>query len=400
MKARVLALAVALLIPNGAQHFSNTRAVAVKDTAHQNYAVVDQDIWQYSRPDLADIRLYSPDGEEVPYSLREKRGGGSAGEVTLQPLELGRKDGQTEFAVDLSSVPEYDRITLQLKTKNFVGHAHVLGASELHAAQPTDLGTFTIYDFSKEKLGSSFTIKLPLSRFTFLRIQLSDPVTPEDVTGVNIAKEQEDKTAWLDLGIKPVIAKKGKDTEITWTASDKVPIERVSFDVDPRDVNFRRDVAFMAGKKLDYVRGGEISRIHMTRNGRKVDSEDLAMDLPTTRAANYKITIHNGDDPPLRLRTVHVLQVERRLYFDPRGNAQLQLFYGDDRAHSPEYDYAKLFSEDENAARAELAAPRHNEAYVPPPDDRPWTDQHPALVWIAMAIAIIGLALIAWKSLR
>ena len=399
MKARVLLLALALLAPEGTEHFSNTRAVTVKDTGHQNYVVVDADIWQYSRPDLADIRLYSAGGDEVAYAIKEQRGSGTS-ESTMPPLELGRRNNQTEFAVDLSSVREYDRITLQLKTHDFVGHAHVFGSNDLHAAQPTDLGAYTIYDFTKEKLGSNFTLKLPLSRFQYLRIQLSDPVVPEDVGGVNIAKQEEEKIGWLDLGIKPTITKKGKDTQISWTAPAKVPIERLVFDVDPNEINFRRDVTVYTGLKNDYVSSGEVTRIRMTRAGRKVESEQLAMELPGTRAANYMVTIHNGDDPPLRLRAVHAMQVERRIYFDPKGNGQFQLFYGDDRAHSPEYDFAKLFEPDENAARAELAAPRHNEAYVPPPDERPWSDRNPVLVWVAMGVAIIGLGIVAWRSLR
>ncbi len=42
----------------------------------------------------------------------------------------------------------------------------------------------------------------------------------------------------------------------------------------------------------------------------------------------------------------------------------------------------------------------NNAAYVPRPDDRPWSDQHPALLWVAILAAVIILGAVALRSLK
>ena len=52
-------------------YFTNVRDVTAVAN-RQNYIVVDEEIWQHARPDLADIRLYKGE-QQVPYVLRERR---------------------------------------------------------------------------------------------------------------------------------------------------------------------------------------------------------------------------------------------------------------------------------------------------------------------------------------
>ena len=56
-------------------YFTNRRTVTPGAAGRQNYIVIDEDIWNHARRDLADIRLYDLRGMQVPYSLIEQRGG-------------------------------------------------------------------------------------------------------------------------------------------------------------------------------------------------------------------------------------------------------------------------------------------------------------------------------------
>jgi len=113
-----------------------------------------------------------------------------------------------------------------------------------------------------------------------------------------------------------------------------------------------------------------------------------------------KVTVDNGDNPPLSISGVEVLSVERRVYFDPQGKSPLHLYYGDSKLDSPVYDYARFFKADPAAARAELGPGTHNEAYRGRPDDRPWSERHKAVLWLAMLLAVIVLAALAIRGLR
>jgi hypothetical protein len=190
----------------------------------------------------------------------------------------------------------------------------------------------------------------------------------------------------------------GRRTLLTWDIIPDVPVDRIALLVDPADVNFRRDVTIVAHN--DTVAQGEVHRIRMRRGGQAVDSEGLTLALGGVHAPRYKLTIENGDDPPLRILGVQVFSIERRVYFDPRGNSTLRLYYGDDRLRAPLYDYAKLFQEPENAPRAELGPGAHNSAYTGRPDERPWSEKHPAVLWTAMIVAVAGLAALALRGLK
>jgi len=218
------------------------------------------------------------------------------------------------------------------------------------------------------------------------------------VLGASVADIEEQKAQWTPLEVQLKIDQDGKRTVLTWDTLADVPVDRVVLLVDPADVNFRRDVQVTAQSNM--VGRGEIHRIRMKRDGREVDSEDLTLSMGGIHAPRYKLTVENGDDPPLRILGVQVYSTERRVYFDPRGNSTLRLYYGDGRLAAPTYDYAKLFQEPETAFRTELGPGTHNSAYTGRPDERPWTDKHPAVLWIAMILAVAGLAGVALRGLK
>jgi hypothetical protein len=379
-------------------YFSNVREVRIAHPERQNYLVVDPELWDKGSTSLGDLRLVTSSGSEVPYAMVVKAGSSSTREIEVKVLQLGTVRGATDFVLDVSAVPEYDQVRLRLSAMDFIAHAKVEGRDDLAKPPVTLLGTYTLYNFARELLGSNSTLKLPRSRFRYLHIHIEGAVEPDEVLGASVANIEEQEAQWTPLDVNLRIEQAGKSTLLTWDALAGVPVDRIVLLVDPADVNFRRDVEVIAHN--DMVGRGEIHRIRMKRDGREVDSEGLALSLGGIHAPRYKVTIVNGDDPPLRILGVQVFSMERRVYFDPRGNSTLRLYYGDDRLTAPTYDYAKLFQEPEQAPRAELGPGTHNFAYTGRPDERPWTDKHPAVLWTAMILAVAGLAAVALRGLK
>jgi hypothetical protein len=114
--------------------------------------------------------------------------------------------------------------------------------------------------------------------------------------------------------------------------------------------------------------------------------------------AQWTITIDNGDDAPLKLTDVKLEMLERTLCFDAAAGTQYTLFYGDTALDSPRYDYATLFTPQAGAAAATLGLAQANPAYQARPDDRPFTEKHPALLWVALIAVIALLGGIALRS--
>ena len=124
------------------------------------------------------------------------------------------------------------------------------------------------------------------------------------------------------------------------------------------------------------------------------------MELSSGGRKTISVMVHNGDDPPLKLSGVRLQQLERRIYFDAPEQSALTLYYGDEKLEAPTYDYAKLFVRDQAAGLVQAGAESANPAYSGRPDDRPWSDRHPAMLWIAILAAVGILGEIALRSLR
>ena len=378
------------------------RPVQLSGNANQQYVIVDETIWKHARPDLADLRLYGGQ-TEIPYALVTERGSLQNQRTPVPVLQQSTVAGKTQFLMDMSGLAEYEHVDLNLAARNFVAHALVEGQDDPHARNWAALGDSILYDLSKENLGANSVLRLPRSTYKFLRVTIDGPVKPDDVQGATSEAKEEQPAHWRDLSYTPRQEQEGKDTIFTFEIPDAIPIERVEFALDPAQPNFWRKVEIQNGKDR-WLGSGEIKRVHLVRAGQKIDSEDYDVSFgSTTQVAGdkiIKVVIHNGDDPPLKLTGIRLQQFERRLYFDTPSATQLMLYYGDKKLDAPVYDYTKLFQKDRAAALARLGEESTNPAYTEPADDRPWSERHPAVLWIAIIAAVLVLATLALRSMR
>lgn len=369
--------------------------------AGQHYFAVDELIWKHARSDLGDLRIYA--GEmESPYALVVERASRERERADVPVLQQSTIAGKTQFLIDMSRLAEYDRVDLKLATKNFVAHARVEGQDDPHGRHWAALGDSILYDLSKENLGGNHTMRLPRATFKYLRVTIDGAVKPEDVQGATSEMREDQPALWREVSSTLRQEQKGKDTVFAFDAAENVPVERVMFVVEPTQPNFRRELEIQ-NEKGTWLGSGEINRIHMVRGGQKIDSEDQNVDFSDggqERGSKIKVIIHNGDDPPLKLAGARLQQLERRLYFDAPAPDQLTLYYGDEKLGPPVYDYAKLFQRAKAAAAAQLGPETSNPVYTGRPDDRPWSERHPMVLWIAIIAAVAVLSGVALRSLR
>jgi hypothetical protein len=389
-------------------YFSNARDLRIAQPNQQNFFIVDEEVWTHSRPDLGDLRLYdgeSPESPESPvqYALSEQRAGVSSEEVAAKILNLGGVSGHTEFDLDTQGLAEYDRIRLRLDAHDFVAKASVSGGSAPGQATEVELAPSTLYDFSKEQLGSNSLLKLPLSSFRYLHIRLSPGIPPSQVKGATIFNLHEQRASWTTVGSCGAAQVKRRTTEIICDIPARVPLNRISLRVDPAQVNFRRTVS-VEDAKGGQIATGEISRVRVNRAGTLVTNEELAVNVRSVdiedTSSHLTLIIDNGDNPPLAILAAEPLSLERRVYFDPQGKTALRLYYGDEKLSPPVYDYARFFQLDASAAQAQLGPGAHNAQYTGRPDDRPWSEQHKGILWGAMILAVLALGGVALRGLR
>ena len=391
-------LASLLVLVPSASHSKYQRSLQTSVTG-QNYVAVDETLWNHARRDLGDLRLVSADAE-TPYALVVERGSSEEQRTELSVLQQTTIAGKTQFLIDMSELAEYDHVQLKLAARNFVAHAQVEGADDLHARIWAGLGSTILYDLSRESLGSNTMLRVPRATYKYLRVTIDGPVAPADVQGATSQMAEEHPAVWREVNGTPTQAESGKETVFTFTVSKNIPIERVTFSVNPSPAtNFHRDVE-IRDQKDNWLGSGDVERIHMVRGGRKIDSEQYNVSFSGIGHPTIKVIVHNGDDRPLNFAGARLEQLERRMYFDAAGPAQLMLYYGDDKLNPPVYDYAKLFQRGKNTPAATLGPESANAAYSERPDERPWSERHPVVLWIAIVAAVAGLSAIALRSMR
>lgn len=393
-------------LPPGAASLKFQRGVELAPSAAQQYFLVDGTMWEHARPDLGDVRLYSGVAE-VPYVLQTEAGATVREQVDCKVLQPATVAGNTQFILDMTQTEVYSNVHLELQTKNFVAHARIEGANDVHAKDWALLGSSTLYDFTSEGLGHNSTLQMPDATFRYLRVTLDGAVKRDEVTGAKTGVGRGEAARWLVVAEHPSITQQGRDTVLGFSLSANVPVERIRFEIDGAQPNFVRSVEVQSvevgetkEKTERAIGNGTITKIHLSRGGKRIDQEDFDVPIFTRGEGTLQILVRNGDDQPLRIAGAQLQQLERRIYFQTPAISPAALYYGNEKLRAPSYDYAKLFQMDSAAAESHLLAEGMNAGYQKPPDPRPWSERHPAAMWAALIAAILVLGAVAVRSLR
>jgi hypothetical protein len=423
LRAAVVLLAVAAATPQ-IQYFQYERPLTISGKSgapRQTCAILDAGLFAHTALGFADLRLYRTGGEptETPYAIQTSAPQAAQQQQTLAPLNLGSKDGATSFDTEM---PEdaYSDITLQVTGQNFIATVNVQGRHAAGGAgQDTDatqLGSFTIFDLTDQKLGRSTVLHLPESNFRTLHFEIAGPVTPQQVGGVVVERLPQTQQQYVVVAESAHGVQQGHETVIKFQVPARVPVDRIEFVPGAEPANFSRDVSVKVApipaqplkSEEDVPRtidsSGTILRVHGTHDRHRIDEEHLSVDAPWVdfgkAGALWTLTIDNGDDPPVSLKWVRLEMAERTLCFDAAPGASYTLFYGDAALSAPRYDYARLFMPEAAPSQASLGPEEENPQHQSRPDDRPFTERHPWLLSVALVLVVLVLGAIALRTAK
>jgi hypothetical protein len=378
----------------------------------QSCLVIDPGIFAHAAPQLADLRLYR-DGAENPFALRVAASAQTE-QKSIAPLNLGLRGGQIVFDASLPNSP-YSDIQLAVAARDFIATVTVTGSQTEAGGAETKLGSYTIFDLTRQRLGRSTVLHLPVSDFRYLHFRISGPLQPESVTSLSVGSPPASPPAYQIVAESSRVEPKDHSSILEFIVPAHVPVDRIVFAPGASPAQFSRDVSVTVApvsgpSSIDAPQPpppvnsyGNILRVHSLQNGRQIDEERLAVDAPWvdfSTSTKWTIAIENGDDAPLSLQSVQLEMLQRAPCFDAESNANYLLAYGDPALSVPRYDYARLFALQANAAQIAAGPEQLNPAYQPRPDDRPFTERHPALLWVSLAAVIALLAAIALRSAK
>ena len=411
----LLLLAAAAATPE-IRYFRYERPVTVPNqnsaASAQTCAVLGAAIFTHANADLADLRLYH-DRSETPFVIRTAEPVRSAGQK-IAPLNLGTRGGQTTFDAAMPEGP-YSDVTLDVSGANFIAIVNASGSQDQNTGHATKLGSYTIFDLTDQKLGRSTVLHLPASDFRYLHFVIAGPVKPQQIGGISMSRGVQAETQYTAVAETSQFAQHGNQTAIQFTTPQNVPVDRIAFIPGAEPVNFSRDVLVkvtvvparsMSEEEVPRTTevSGNLLRVHGVREGHRLDEEHLTIPAPWFSSgpagSRWTITIENGDDPPIELKSVRLEMIQRKLCFDAAPAISYTLFYGDAALAAPRFDYARLFMEEKNPAEAKLGPEQVNPAYQRRPDTRPFTERHPWLLWVALTTVIAVLGIVALRTAK
>ena len=373
---------------------------------------IDAALFAHAAPGLADLRLYR-DGQETPYVIEMSAPASAASEQAVQPLNIGSRGGQTVFD---AAMPDggYSDFTLDVTGRDFIATVTVTGSQQQNGPA-TRIGDYTIFDLTRQRLGRSTVLHLPASDFRYLHFRIAGPLRPENMTGLSLKMAAAGEPEYSLVAETTRVTQKGHSSIIEFTVPAHVPVDRVAVAAGPAPANFSRDTTIegrpvVASPSADSAEPpvavssfGNLLRVHTVQGGHRIDQEHLELDAsqaPFDTPSHWTISIDNGDNPPLVPASVRLEMVKRDLCFEgTRGS--YSLYYGDAKLSPPRYDLGQfLVVRVKDAAQATAGPEQANPEYQPRPDDRPFTERHPALLWLALGLVIVLLGAIALRSAK
>jgi hypothetical protein len=409
--AAVLFLLAAAVPAPEIRHFQYQRQVDPGvQSPKQSCLAIDPAIFPQGSEQLADLRLYR-DGVETPYVLRTSTAT-RQDEQTVAPVNLGLQNGTVVFDADMPS-GNYSDVSLNVSAQDFIATVEVSSVAKT-GASPTSLGEFTIFDFTRQKLGRSTVLHLPFSNFLHLHFRIRGPLHPDEIATIAVARVKSSPPAYVTVAQTSQVSQKGRGTFFEISLPANVPVDRITFVPGAQPISFSRlatvrVVEIPAHPTTDSeppqprIFGGSLLRLHSSQEGHRIDEERLAIDIAaqaSTEPTKWIVAIGNGDDAPVQFSSVRLEALERDLCFDAAPPAHYVLYYGDPALASPHYDYGDLFELQSAAGHATTGPEQTNPRYEPRKDDLPFTEQHPVLLWLALMLVILALAAIALRSAK
>jgi hypothetical protein len=406
MKHYAALLLLSLAVPAAEpRYFAYERALEnLPQESGQTCVSLEPAIFAHAASQLADLRLYRGTAE-TPYVIETSAPVATSQEI-IAPLNLGRQAGQTVFDLAMPA-GSYSDLQLAITGHDFI--ATVIGSgSQAQGSAQTRIGSYTIFDLTRQRLGRSTVLHLPASDYRFLHFRIAGPIAPENVSGLSVERLPASEPKYLTVAEPGQIVQKGRDSVI-------VPVDRIVFVPRAAPASFSRVVRVSASPVSQHPANdrteppatvasfGSLLRVHRVQDGHRIDEERLTLTAQSTTfesPTKWTVLIENGDDAPLQLGSVRLQMLERNLCFEASGGVAYTLYYGDDALAAPRYDYTSLFTAQVNPARAKAGPEKANADFQPRPDSRPFTERHPVLLWIALGLVILLLGTVALRSAK
>jgi len=357
---------------------------------------LDRETYTGAAFDLGDLRIVR-DGVEVPYLKEVLQNRESYVSKLAKPFDLSVIEGPAvQFTVNAGRT-HHNRVRLETEEQNFRQKVRVEASAD-NRSWATLRSDGAIFDFTQDsRQFSSLAIDFPVSTKPFLRVTILGWGKTSAVKSVNVDYEVRKPAVREALAtVTPQITEDSKSQETLATLDlgvEGLPIDH--FVLSSTSPQFQRAVNVETSgdaKEWTYVGQGVIARLP----GPDYTEESLAISIPETHQRYLRIRIYNRDDQAIQVGQVRLEGLMCYMNFLSPSPGDYWLYYGNAGAHSPSYDLPAVLAHRESTRKVfwTLDPAQPNAAYRPAPaPKKPWSEEHPAILYTALGVAVLALAI-------
>jgi uncharacterized protein DUF3999 len=345
----------------------------------------DGPLFGHAGPGFRTLRIVDGKGDQVPWRLFPPEP--AAAPEHPRVLNRGRQGLAAVALLDLGALPAIrDRLELAIPQRGFVGQVTVLGSRDRRHF--TRLSETTVYDIrGAGGRVRSTVVTFPPTDFRFLQLRATGIRAIEGATASGAP--QHPLVRPLAAGVR--IRQGGRATRVVLDLGYRnTPVDRLR--VTASAPRYDRPLS------VEVRNGGHWLPVADGRTYRYYGQDSPPLELGAV-ARYVRVTVENGDDPPLAGLQVHALARPRVLAVEHGAPAPIRFFYGGRSRRAPDYEFARLPGFSTQPARG-LGSERLNAAYEAPPDTRSFAKKHPLVVDGALALAALVIAVGGFLALR
>jgi hypothetical protein len=366
---------------------------------------LDRGLYSRMRAGLADLRIVRQEsGEEIPYVIETREG--TFEELTCAPVIQNRSaiaEPAVQFTLDLGGCRgsrRHSRVLLSTPESNFRQRVKIETSDDnrFWAAVRDDA---YIFDFTQnDRKLSVLSVDYPVSTRRYVRVTVHGWTNPASISGASTAYRSERPAEYYVIDAVTPGRREDLESRSSVLTLDLgqsgLPHNRIRVEVE--STNFHRAVEVEASADAR-----SWTRVTQATIFRVSNEESLAVTFEERHDRYLRLRIFNGDNRPVPVPRV-VIETPRQLVKFPAPNGGAYwLYYGNPIARVPVYDLAAILSRQDPPPETSpmVQAWQNNPGYRPPATpSKPWSEQYPAALYIALTAAVIIMGVVTIRFLR
>jgi hypothetical protein len=377
-------------------------AVRVHERGRLCVIPFERALYARMRQDLGDLRVIK-DGEEIPYVIETLAG--SVEQRECRPAILNKsvvRDTGVQVTLDLGKCDDlsrHSRVSFMTAETNFRQKVRIETSDDNRFWMVAREDGY-IFDFTQgDKKLSVLTVDYPVSTRRYVRATIFGWTSPDAVTGAGSAYRVERPA---ERYIIDAITPERSEDAATRTsilaldlAQSGLPHDRVRLEVDRSD--------FHRAAELEVSDDATTWRIISRGTIFQVPGEQsLALSYSERHDRYLRVRIFNGDNRPVPVLRVYVETLKRLIKFLPASDGDAWLYYGNPAAAPPVYDLAAILSRQAPFPETTpmVGQWQINPDYRAPAEPaKPWSERYPALLYVVLGVAVVGMGLVTIRFL-